>query len=145
MNIFDAIIVTASVCELLLGGGGMLSVLRTFRLLRIFKIVRFLPGLQRQLVVIIACVGEMGNFCLILLLFMFIYSILGMFLFGAKLEGRSHFNNLYRSFVTVFQMLTIEDWPGVMFDAVSATSYSASIYFISLLVAGNYILSNLFV
>ena len=76
---------------------------------------------------------------------MFIYSILGMFLFGAKLEGRSNFDNLYRSFVTVFQMLTIEDWPGVMYDAVNGTSYLATLYFMSLLVTGNYVLCNLFV
>jgi len=145
MNCFDAIIVFASLCELAMGGGGVLSVLRTFRLMRIFKIVRFLPGLQRQMVVIIASVGQMGNFCLILLLYMFIYGILGMYLFGAKLEGRSNFNNLFRSMITVFQMLTIEDWPGVQFDAVEATTIYASFYFMSLIVGGNFVLSNLFV
>jgi len=145
MNLFDAFIVTASIVELVMGGGGVLSVLRTFRLMRIFKIVRFLPGLQRQMIVIIASVGQMGNFCLILLLYMFIYGILGMYLFGAQLEGRSNFNNLYRSMITVFQMLTIEDWPGVMFDAVSATSFVASVYFMSLIVGGNFVLCNLFV
>ena len=145
MNVFDAFIVVASTVELVSGGGGALSVLRTFRLMRIFKLVRFMPGLRRQMIVILGSLAEVSNFCLILLLFMFIYSILGMFLFGAKLEGRSHFNNLYRSFVTVFQMLTIEDWPGVMFDAVSATDFSSTVYFMSLLVSGNYILTNLFV
>lgn len=68
-----------------------------------------------------------------------------MFLFGAKLEGRSHFDNFYRAMVTVFQILTIEDWPGVMYDAVNATSYLASVYFIILLVIGTYILCNLFI
>ena len=139
MNLFDAVIVVSSIVEIAMGGGGALSVLRTFRLMRIFKLVRFMPGLRRQMIVILGSLVEVSNFCLILLLFMFIYSILGMFLFGAKLQGRSHFNNLYRSFVTVFQMLTIEDWPGVMFDAVSATSYAATIYFMTLLVSGNYV------
>ena len=39
------------------------------------QVVRFIPGLQRQMVVIIASVGQMGNFCLILLLYMFIYAV----------------------------------------------------------------------
>jgi len=142
MNIFDAVIVLGSLFEIGIGGGGLISVLR---LMRIFKIVRFLPGLQRQMVVIIASLGQMGNFGLILLLYMFIYSILGMYLFGAKLKGRSTFDNLYRSLLTVFQMLTVEDWPGVMFDAVEATHLVASLYFISLIIGGNYILCNLFV
>merc|ERR1719230_24175 len=47
--------------------------------------------------------------------------------------------------LTVFQMLTVEDWPGVMFDAVSATNLLSSVYFITLLIGGNFILCNLFV
>lgn len=54
-DVFDGVIVLLSVveiCEGLIsgdvhGGGGALSVLRTFRLLRILKLVRFLPNLRR--------------------------------------------------------------------------------------------------
>ena len=47
----------------------------TFRLMRIFKLMRFLPSLQRQMVVIVASLGEVSNFCLILFLFMFIEAV----------------------------------------------------------------------
>ncbi len=59
-DVFDGIIVVLSGVELCQGlieghthGGGALSVLRTFRLLRILKLVRFLPNLRRQLVVMV--------------------------------------------------------------------------------------------
>ncbi|KAG7252545.1 hypothetical protein CRUP_035658 [Coryphaenoides rupestris] len=49
-NIFDSIIVIISVWEIVGQADGGLSVLRTFRLLRVLKLVRFLPALRRQLV-----------------------------------------------------------------------------------------------
>ena len=123
MNVFDCLIVVSSIVELVTGGGGFLSVLRTFRL---FKLTRHLPGLQRQMAVIIASLGDVANFCLILLLFIFIYAIMGMYIFGAKFDfdgtgsDRSNFDNLFNSLVTVFQLLTIEDWPGVMYNGIRA-------------------------
>ncbi|CAF5152636.1 unnamed protein product, partial [Rotaria magnacalcarata] len=49
LNIFDGSIVIISFIELYGQGNSGLSVLRTFRLLRVIKIVRFLPALRRQL------------------------------------------------------------------------------------------------
>ena len=73
-----------------------------------------------------------------------------MYLFGNKFTfdgetSQSNFDNLYNAFITVFQLLTVEDWPGVMFDGVAATSFVACLYFISCLVFGQYILCNLFI
>ncbi|CAF2632351.1 unnamed protein product [Rotaria sp. Silwood2] len=49
-NIFDGGIVIISLIELLGAKHSGLSVLRTFRLLRVLKLVRFMPTLRRQLV-----------------------------------------------------------------------------------------------
>ena len=54
-------------------GGGALSVLRTFRLLRILKLVRFLPNLRRQLVVMLKTMDNVAVFCALLVLFIFIF------------------------------------------------------------------------
>jgi len=45
-NIFDGTIVIISIVELVGDGGGGISVLRAFRLLRIFKIIRSWKDLQ---------------------------------------------------------------------------------------------------
>ena len=86
----------------------------------------------------------------LLALIMFIYAVLGMYVFGAKFRfpdgnSRCHFDDLYRAMVTVFQLLTIEDWPGVMYDGVKSTSLIATLYFVTCIVFGNYILCNLFI
>lgn len=151
MNAFDGLLVLNSVVELAMGGGGgFLTVLRALRLLRLLKLFRFLPGLQLQMKVLVSCLAEVANFCIILLLFLFIYSILGMYLFGDKFTfdgetSQSNFDNLFRAFVTVFQLITVEDWPGVMMDGVRSSSLLACVYFMSCLVIGQYILCNLFI
>ena len=62
-----------SVVELLQGGTSGLSVLRTFRLLRILKLVRFMPALRYQLVVMLRTMDNVAMFFILLLLFIFIF------------------------------------------------------------------------
>lgn len=121
-NCFDGCIVIISILELFssTSGGSGLSVLRTFRLLRILKLVRFMPALRRQLVIMLRTLDNVAVFFALLVLFIFIFSILGMNLFGCKFcetlpDGtercdRKNFNSLLWSLVTVFQILTQEDW-----------------------------------
>ena len=59
--------------ELAQEGASGLSVLRTFRLLRILKLVRFMPALQYQLVVMLKTMDSVATFCALLVLFIFIF------------------------------------------------------------------------
>ncbi|XP_077020879.1 voltage-dependent T-type calcium channel subunit alpha-1G isoform X1 [Tamandua tetradactyla] len=153
-NIFDGVIVVISVWEIVGQQGGGLSVLRTFRLLRVLKLVRFLPALQRQLVVLVKTMDNVATFCMLLMLFIFIFSILGMHLFGCKfaserdgdtLPDRKNFDSLLWAIVTVFQILTQEDWNKVLYNGMASTSSWAALYFIALMTFGNYVLFNLLV
>ncbi|EPY90074.1 hypothetical protein CB1_000054033 [Camelus ferus] len=72
-NIFDGIIVVISVWEIIGQADGGLSVLRTFRLLRVLKLVRFMPALRRQLVVLMKTMDNVATFCMLLMLFIFIF------------------------------------------------------------------------
>ncbi|XP_073835164.1 ca[2+]-channel protein alpha[[1]] subunit T isoform X6 [Musca autumnalis] len=178
-NVFDGVIVILSAIEICQqfvgngtgGGGSGLSVLRTFRLLRILKLVRFMPNLRRQLFVMLRTMDNVAVFFSLLVLFIFIFSILGMYLFGGKfckfmdetgLErectcpeiiskhpqcecDRKHFNNILWATVTVFQILTQEDWNVVLFNGMEKTSHWAALYFVALMTFGNYVLFNLLV
>ncbi|KAG1938066.1 voltage-dependent T-type calcium channel subunit alpha-1H [Pimephales promelas] len=154
-NIFDGIIVIISVCEIVGQGDGGFSVLRTFRLLRVLKLVRFLPALRRQLVVLMKTMDNVATFCMLLMLFIFIFSILGMHLFGCKftlrlengdtVSDRKNFDSLLWAIVTVFQILTQEDWNVVLYNGMASTSPLAALYFVALMTFGNYVLFNLLV
>ncbi|XP_037610915.1 voltage-dependent T-type calcium channel subunit alpha-1G isoform X4 [Sebastes umbrosus] len=154
-NIFDGIIVVISVWEIVGQQDGGLSVLRTFRLMRVLKLVRFMPALQRQLVVLMKTMDNVATFCMLLMLFIFIFSILGMHLFGCKfgsekksgdtLPDRKNFDSLLWAIVTVFQILTQEDWNKVLYNGMASTTPVAALYFIALMTFGNYVLFNLLV
>ncbi|KAG8231029.1 hypothetical protein J437_LFUL010807 [Ladona fulva] len=132
-NVFDGVIVILSVvelCQTFLGerGGGSsgLSVLRTFRLLRILKLVRFMPNLRRQLFVMLRTMDNVAVFFALLILFIFIFSILGMNLFGCKFctktdDGsvacdRKNFDSLLWAIVTVFQVQLFPSFIAIGFD-----------------------------
>ncbi|XP_023310380.1 voltage-dependent T-type calcium channel subunit alpha-1H [Anoplophora glabripennis] len=174
-NVFDGVIVILSAIELFKNFTGEthadsgLSVLRTFRLLRILKLVRFMPNLRRQLFVMLRTMDNVAVFFSLLILFIFIFSILGMYLFGGKfctytdengitkdcgcemmndkrcLCDRKHFNNILWATVTVFQILTQEDWNMVLSNGMAKTSNWAALYFVALMTFGNYVLFNLLV
>ena len=91
----------------------------------------------------------------LLMLFIFIFSILGMHLFGCKFCwlnkfsetecDRANFDSLLWAIVTVFQILTQEDWNLVLYNGMASSGPLASLYFIALMTIGNYVLFNLLV
>ena len=101
-----------------------LSVMRSFRLLRIFKLVRFMPALQRQLAVMVRTLDNVMSFLALLTLFVFTSCILGMHLFGGKFQfanedgqlvtSRANFDSLFWALVTVFQVKSVTNFPQVM-------------------------------
>lgn len=78
MNLFFCVFFVDSVWEIVGQQGGGLSVLRTFRLMRVLKLVRFMPALQRQLVVLMKTMDNVATFCMLLMLFIFIFRYANM-------------------------------------------------------------------
>eukprot|EP00794_Sanderia_malayensis_P008795 gene8795-9735_t len=149
-NLFDGTIVIVSTVEIFGSSESGVSVLRTFRLMRIFKLIRFLPSLQKQVTVMVKTLDSVVTFLALLIVFIFTVSILGMHLFGAKIQFngipvRHNFDSLLWALMTTFQVLTQEEWNIVMYDAMRATTQWAALYFIILMTIGNYILFNLLV
>jgi hypothetical protein len=139
-------------------GGGAVSALRAFRLFRIVKLARSWESLKILLDSIAHTIAAIGNFTILLGLFIYVFSLLGMQFFAGKLrfdnEGnfdlengslpRAHFDSLFFAFLAIFQVLVGDNWNEVMYDCMRSTGYSASFYFISLVVFGNIIMLNLF-
>ncbi|KAH8286713.1 hypothetical protein KR018_003004 [Drosophila ironensis] len=81
-NIFDFIIVALSLLELGLEGVQGLSVLRSFRLLRVFKLAKSWPTLNLLISIMGRTVGALGNLTFVLCIIIFIFAVMGMQLFG---------------------------------------------------------------
>ena len=156
-NIFDSVIVVISLVELFFSSGsGGVSALRAFRLFRIFKLFR--TGNLRVLLDSIAyTMSTIGNYVILLGLFIYVYALLGMQFFAGNLKfdedghyssngsvPRANFDTLYWAAITVFQVLIGDNWNQVMFNCELALGQVSAIYFISLILFGNIVMLNLF-
>ncbi|XP_050767549.1 voltage-dependent L-type calcium channel subunit alpha-1S isoform X2 [Gymnogyps californianus] len=160
-NRFDCFVVCAGILETILVELGTLSplgisVLRCIRLLRIFKITRYWTSLSNLVASLLNSVRSIASLLLLLFLFIIVFALLGMQLFGGKFDfedmkvRRSTFDNFPQALISVFQILTGEDWNSIMYDGIMAyggpsfPGMLVCIYFIILFVCGNYILLNVF-
>uniref|UniRef100_A0A8C9S9V3 Voltage-dependent L-type calcium channel subunit alpha n=1 Tax=Scleropages formosus TaxID=113540 RepID=A0A8C9S9V3_SCLFO len=159
-NRFDCFVVTIGILELVLVRMDVMtplgiSVLRCIRLLRLFKITKYWKSLSNLVASLLNSVRSIASLLLLVFLFIVIFSLLGMQVFGGKFNfpdqvQRSNFDNFPQALITVFQILTGEDWDSVMYNGIMAhggpvfPGILVSIYFIILYVCGNFILLNVF-
>ncbi|KAA0147079.1 hypothetical protein FNF31_07654 [Cafeteria roenbergensis] len=181
-NVFDAIIVIASLVELVLAppafltattedvasAGGGISALRTLRLFRLFALAKQWRSLRVLIDTMLRTLKDVAYFAVLLLLFLFIFSLIGMQFFANQLcfdpgtglpseefqgsgscpapfeRPRAHFDNIFWAFLAVFQVLSEENWNAIMYDCWRAVGWPATIYFVALVVVGNFVLLNLF-
>nr|XP_046200171.1 voltage-dependent L-type calcium channel subunit alpha-1D-like isoform X2 [Oncorhynchus gorbuscha] len=160
-NRFDCFVVCGGILETVLVELQIIppigiSVLRCVRLLRVFKVTRHWAALSNLVNSLLNSMKAICSLLLLLFLFLIIFSLLGMQLFGGKFNfdetqmKRSTFDTFPQALLTCFQILTGEDWNAVMYDGIMAyggpvfPQMIVCIYFVSLFVVGNYILLNVF-
>ncbi|XP_069693168.1 muscle calcium channel subunit alpha-1 isoform X2 [Periplaneta americana] len=161
-NRFDCFVVIGSIGEIVLTHTEVMpplgvSVLRCVRLLRVFKVTKYWRSLSNLVASLLNSIQSIASLLLLLFLFIVIFALLGMQVFGGKFDfnnttdkPRSNFDSFWQSLLTVFQILTGEDWNAVMYvgiqayGGVSSIGVLACVYFIILFICGNYILLNVF-
>ncbi|XP_056643350.1 voltage-dependent calcium channel type A subunit alpha-1 isoform X17 [Diorhabda sublineata] len=157
-NRFDCVVITGSIFEViwseLKGGSFGLSVLRALRLLRIFKVTKYWSSLRNLVISLLNSMRSIISLLFLLFLFILIFALLGMQLFGGQFNFESgtpnaNFNTFPIALLTVFQILTGEDWNEVMYNGINAlggpnVAMIYSLYFIVLMLFGNYTLLNVF-
>ncbi|XP_067171183.1 LOW QUALITY PROTEIN: voltage-dependent L-type calcium channel subunit alpha-1F, partial [Apteryx mantelli] len=160
-NRFDCFVVCGGVLETALVERGAMeplgiSVLRCVRLLRVFKVTRHWASLSNLVGSLLNSMKSIASLLLLLFLFIIIFALLGMQLFGGRFSfdetqtKRSTFDTFPQALLTVFQILTGEDWNTVMYDGIMAyggpvfPGMLVCIYFVILFICGNYILLNVF-
>ncbi|XP_055696051.1 sodium channel protein para isoform X50 [Lutzomyia longipalpis] len=153
-NIFDFIIVALSLLELGLEGVQGLSVLRSFRLLRVFKLAKSWPTLNLLISIMGRTVGALGNLTFVLCIIIFIFAVMGMQLFGKNYTDnmdrfpdgempRWNFTDFMHSFMIVFRVLCGE-WIESMWDCMLVGDVSCIPFFLATVVIGNLVVLNLF-
>ncbi|XP_046452679.1 voltage-dependent calcium channel type A subunit alpha-1-like isoform X9 [Daphnia pulex] len=157
-NRFDCVVISGSIFEVIWSafksGSFGLSVLRALRLLRVFKVTKYWSSLRNLVISLLSSMRSILSLLFLLFLFILIFALLGMQLFGGAFnfpEGTppANFNSFPIALLTVFQILTGEDWNEVMYQGIESQGGSRrgmiySLYFIILVLFGNYTLLNVF-
>ncbi|XP_029315241.1 sodium channel, voltage-gated, type I-like, alpha [Cottoperca gobio] len=155
-NIFDGVIVSISLMEFCFSSVGAMSVLRSFRLMRVFKLAKSWPTLNTLIKIIGNSVGALGNLTLVLAIIVFIFAVVGMQLFGKHYKDcvckiseectlpRWHMNDFLHSFLIVFRVLCGE-WIETMWDCMEVAGPPMCItVYMMVMVVGNLVVLNLF-
>jgi voltage-gated sodium channel len=139
-NVFDF---TVIVLCLLPVDSQFAVVLRLGRTLRLLRLVSALPKLQLLVGALIKSFGSMGYVGLLLGIMFYIYAITGVHLFGG--HDRENFGSLAQAFLTLFQIITLDDWRNLLTSAGGESPAVAVIYFVSFILLGTMIMLNLFI
>ncbi|XP_053596922.1 voltage-dependent calcium channel type A subunit alpha-1 [Microplitis demolitor] len=158
-NRFDCVVICGSIFEVIWSavksGSFGLSVLRALRLLRIFKVTKYWASLRNLVISLLNSMRSIISLLFLLFLFILIFALLGMQLFGGQFNfptgtPPTNFNTFPIALLTVFQILTGEDWNEVMYQGIESQGGHKkggmiySLYFIVLVLFGNYTLLNVF-
>ncbi|EDW31559.1 GL11199 [Drosophila persimilis] len=155
-NIFDLLIVTASLLDIIFELVDGLSVLRGLRLLRVLKLAQSWTTMKVLLSIIISTIGALGNLTLILVIVIYIFAVIGMQLFSKDYTAekfdpdpvpRWNFNDFFHSFMMIFRILCGE-WIEPLWDCMRAEEEQGAstcfAIFLPTLVMGNFMVLNLF-
>ena len=157
-NVFDFTIV--AVCFMPFDAQ-YVAVLRLLRLLRVLKLVRTMPRLQILVGALLNAIPSMGYVSLLLFMLFYVYAVSAVFLFGAN--DPIHFANLPLAMLSLFRVVTAEDWTDVMYIQMygcdgygyngveelctepSAYPVFGALFFVSFMLIGAMVILNLFI
>jgi voltage-gated sodium channel len=138
-NVFDFVVIGASYVPFL---GDSATILRLVRLARIVRIVSLFPDLRILLVAIGRSVPPILSMCVMALLMIYVYAIVGWMLFGQALPDR--WGDVGTAMLNLFVMLSLENFPDNLQAGMSVHPWSW-IYFVSFALAASFILLNVLI
>ncbi len=115
---------------------------RVLRLLRVLRLINVFPELRLIVETLLRSIPSMFHITILMSLLFFIYAVLGYHLFHE--HDPTHWRNLAYALLTLFRIVTLEDWTDVMYKAMELSPLYA-LYFVSFVVVGTFVVINLFI
>ncbi len=138
-NVFDFSVV---VFTLIPATGEFAMVARLLRLLRVVRLISTIPELRLIVTTLIRSLPSMGHVVILMSIIFYIYAVAGFHLFNE--HDPTHWRTLGISLLTLFRVVTLEDWTDVMYVAMELHPM-AWVYFVSFVILGTFVVINLFI
>ena len=118
------------------------TVLRLARLARIVRVVHLLPDVRILITAVIRSLPPLASMAVLTTLILFIYGMVGWQLFGEEIPNR--WGTIGDAMLTLFVMLTLEDFPVYMEEAMEIHPWSW-IFFVSFILVAAFVVINVFI
>ena len=138
-NVFDFTIVVIS---LLPATGQLATLARLARLMRVLRLVSALPELRLIVATLVRSIPSMGHVIILMSIIFYVYGVAGYHLFHEA--DPTHWRNLGISLLSLFRIVTLEDWTDIMYAAMATYTWAWA-YFVSFVVLGTFVVINLFI
>ena len=138
-NIFDLIVIGGVWIP---GVRENATLLRLLRLGRIARLLRFLPDARVLISTVVRSIPPLGSIVVLTVLILFIYGMIGWTLFGQALP--ESWGTVTRSMLTLFILLTLENFPTYLEEALTVTPW-ATVYFVSYVLVAAFVIFNLLI
>ncbi len=138
-NVFDFSVIIFS---LIPATGDFAMIARLARLLRVVRLISTIPELRLIVSTLVRSIPSMIHVMTLMGVIFYIYGITGYQLFHD--HDPTHWRSLGISLLTLFRVVTLEDWTDVMYTAMEFHPLSW-IYFVSFVVLGTFVVINLFI
>jgi voltage-gated sodium channel len=141
-NVFDLLIVIVT----MLPHGGQLSILRSLRIFRLFRLFSLVPQMRNVIGALFHAIPGMASIIGILVVIMYIAAVISVQIFGQHPdpELQAHFGDLSNAMYTMFQLLTLEDWPDIANPTLEHYPWAWA-FFIPYIIITTFAVLNLFI
>lgn len=126
LNSLDFVIV--AVCIIPLSGIDNVLVFRLLRLFRVLRLFVILPELRVLLNSLVRSIPQLTYVSIMMFVIFYVYATFGSFLFSEI--NHDLWGNIGSSLLTLFRVMTFEDWTDVMYETMPVYQYSWA-YFVS--------------
>jgi voltage-gated sodium channel len=138
-NVFDFVVIGIAFIP---GLSNSSTIFRLARLARIVRVVHLLPDVRILITAVIRSIPPLGSMAILTTLILFVYGMVGWQLFGDELPQQ--WGNIGEAMLTLFVMLTLEDFPQYMDAGMEIHSWSW-IFFVSFILVAAFVVINVFI
>ncbi|WNM60633.1 ion transporter [Candidatus Nitrospira neomarina] len=138
-NLFDFSVIVFS---LIPATGEFAMIARLARLLRVVRLISTIPELRLIVSTLVRSIPSMIHVMTLMGVIFYVYAIMGYQLFHE--HDPTHWRSLGISLLTLFRVVTLEDWTDVMYTAMDF-HYLSWMCFVSFVVLGTFVVINLFI
>lgn len=125
-NVFDTIIVAVSLIPVEDSEMAMLG--RLIRIFRVLRMVSIIPELRLLVNSLLAALPQLGYLMLLMFIIFYIFAAIGSYLFEAV--NPVLWGDIAISMLTLFRVMTFEDWTDVMYETMAVHPWSWAYYLI---------------